>query len=117
MGGNQEKAEGLADFTRPFHERHERHERYPTQLFRFVCSVAFRAFVFRPLRVLRTLRLTSVDYAPNERLIRSSIARLPFACIFRVPVPVKCTCVMIGALAELRFSHSSPVHENQLFFS
>src|SRR3954464_1068819 len=52
---------------------------------------------------------------PNERLNRSSIARLPFASILRVPVPVKCTCVMIGPLADDRLSQSSPVHVNQLF--
>ena len=58
-----------------------------------------------------------VDQAPNDRVNRSSIARVPLAAIFRVPVPVKCVWPMIGPFADVRFSQSSPDQVNQLFFS
>jgi len=45
------------------------------------------------------------------------MARDPFGCILRVPVPVRCAWPMMGPLADVRFSHSSPDQVNQLFFS
>src|SRR3954466_1447209 len=44
----------------------------------------------------------------------SSIARLPVSWILRVPVPVKCGCVIVGTPCLL---HSEPFQQNQLFFS
>ena len=59
----------------------------------------------------------SIDHPPNDRVNRSSIARVPFACSCRVPVPVTCAWPIIGPLADVRFSQSSPDQVNQLFFS
>ena len=46
---------------------------------------------------------------------RESIADLAFAFRLRVPVPVKCGCVIVGPAFIL--SHASPVHWHQPFFS
>ena len=44
-----------------------------------------------------------------ERSVNSSsIARLPFSCSVRVPVPVKCACVMTGPSAAVRGCQSDP---------
>src|ERR1700730_752297 len=61
---------------------------------------------FENLCVSVSLWLSSDDHQPpNDRENSSSIARVPLGCILRVPVPVKCACVMIGPLADVRFFH------------
>src|SRR5678816_2899823 len=50
----------------------------------------------------------------NEFAKSASIAFLPFSWILRVPVPVKCGCVMAGTPCGFQ---SVPVQQNQLFFS
>lgn len=54
-------------------------------------------------------RATFAAYS-NDFVNSSSIARLPFSPILRVPVPVKCGWVMTGVS---RFVQSLRVHSNQ----
>lgn len=41
------------------------------------------------------------EAAPNERANNCSMARRPFACSVRVPVPVKCLCVITGPSGDV----------------
>ena len=55
-----------------------------------------------------TEAVPALSFHANDRLKRSSIARVPLACRFLVPVPVKCGCVITGAAKPATRSHASP---------
>ena len=66
--------------------------------------------------VARRARSDGGPYFSKELVNRSSMAWRPLSCRWRVPVPVKCGCVIVGAVLPCGFQ-SDPVHSNQPSFS
>ena len=63
--------------------------------------------------IARSAMLRVILIYVNDRLKSASIAFAPLSRSVRVPVPVKCWCVMTGADAASSACHSSPVHCDQ----